>query len=95
MKASYYAIFEKTDEAVEVEFPDLKNCLTFGDTHQEALEMAEDVLKTWLETVEPEFIKPPSTMNMIKEHVKKHYSSKSKVKIIKIDVELELNEPEN
>jgi len=26
----YYAIFKKTNEAIEVEFPDLPDCLTFG-----------------------------------------------------------------
>jgi predicted RNase H-like HicB family nuclease len=26
----YYALFKKTDEAVEVEFPDLNGCFTFG-----------------------------------------------------------------
>jgi predicted RNase H-like HicB family nuclease len=56
----YYALFKKTDEAVEVEFPDLKGCFTFGNDWEEALENAEDALAAWLVNAEPEFIKEPS-----------------------------------
>lgn len=43
----YYALFKKTNEAVEVEFPDFKGCFTFGKDWEEALENAEDVLAAW------------------------------------------------
>jgi predicted RNase H-like HicB family nuclease len=33
-----------------VEFPDCPGCQTFGDTKKEALVMAADALKGWLET---------------------------------------------
>ena len=56
----YYALFKKTDEAVEVEFPDLKGCFTFGKDWEEALENAEDALAAWLVNAESEFIKEPS-----------------------------------
>jgi len=56
----YYALFKKTDEAVEVEFPDLNGCFTFGKDWEEALENAEDALAAWLVNAEPEFIKGPS-----------------------------------
>lgn len=56
----YYARFNKTDEAVEVEFPDLQGCYTFGKDWEEALENAEDVLGAWLANAEAEFIKEPS-----------------------------------
>lgn len=56
----YYAIFKKTDKAVEVEFPDLQGCFTFGSDWEEALENAEDALAAWLANAEPEFIKKPS-----------------------------------
>lgn len=56
----YYALFKKTDEAVEVEFPDLKGCFTFGKDWEEALENSEDALAAWLVNAEPEFIKEPS-----------------------------------
>lgn len=44
----YYAIFIQTDEAIEVEFPDLPGCVTFGETWEEAYENAVDVLAGWL-----------------------------------------------
>lgn len=56
----YYALFKKTDEAVEVEFPDLKGCLTFGKNWEEALENARDALAAWLVHAEAEFIRQPS-----------------------------------
>lgn len=56
----YYAIFKKTDEVIEVEFPDLQGCLTFGSDWEEALKNAEDVLAAWLVSAESEFIKQPS-----------------------------------
>ena len=56
----YYALFKKTDEAIEVEFPDLNGCFTFGKNWEEALENAEDVLAAWLVNAECEFIKEPS-----------------------------------
>ena len=56
----YYALFKKTDEAVEVEFPDLQGCFTFGSDWEEALENAEDALAAWLVNAEPDFIKEPS-----------------------------------
>ena len=56
----YYALFKKTDEAVEVEFPDLQGCFTFGSDWEEALENAKDVLAAWLVNAEPAFIKEPS-----------------------------------
>lgn len=56
----YYAIFKKTTEAVEVTFPDLHGCVTFGKDWEEALENAQDVLAAWLVNAESKFIKEPS-----------------------------------
>jgi predicted RNase H-like HicB family nuclease len=56
----YYAIFKKTNEAVEVSFPDLEGCVTFGSDWEEALQNAEDVLAAWLVNSESQFIKTPS-----------------------------------
>lgn len=43
-KYIYPAIFAKEDKGYSVVFPDLESCYTQGDTLEEALEMAEDVL---------------------------------------------------
>jgi len=43
-KYIYPAIFFNDEEGYLVSFPDLGNCYTRGDTLEEAMEMAEDVL---------------------------------------------------
>lgn len=56
----YYALFKTTPEAVEVEFPDLSGCVTFGSDWDEAVKNATDVLAAWLANAEEKFIKAPS-----------------------------------
>lgn len=56
----YYAIFTETEEAIEVEFPDLPGCVTFGGNWEEAYENAVDVLAGWLAHAEQQFVKEPS-----------------------------------
>ena len=57
----YYAVFKKTREAVELEFPDLPGCVPFGKDWDEALANAIDVLAAWLAHAEPQFISEPSS----------------------------------
>lgn len=57
----YYALFKETPKAIEVEFPDLAGCVTFGKDWDEAVENAIDVLGGWLAHAEAEFIKNPSS----------------------------------
>lgn len=66
MMEHYYALFKKAPEAIEVEFPDLQGCVTFGKTWEEALENAEDVLAKWLEYADVAFVKKPSTHDQLK-----------------------------
>lgn len=66
----YYAIFRKTLEAIEVEFPDLRGCVTFGRTRDEAIENATDVLAGWLANAESQFVKEPSTYETLKNKFK-------------------------
>lgn len=56
----YYALFKTTADAIEVEFPDLEGCVTFGKDWEEALENAEDALAGWLAHANSQFIKEPS-----------------------------------
>ncbi len=56
----YYALFKKTANAVEVEFPDLAGCVTFGKDWEDALIQAEDVLAAWLAHAKNAYIKKPS-----------------------------------
>lgn len=62
----YYALFKRTREAIEVEFPDLEGCVTFGKDWEEALEHAEDVLAAWLVNTERKFIRQPSRHEELK-----------------------------
>ena len=52
----YNAVFRKTPEAVEVEFPDLPGCVTFGQDWEEAIDNATDALAGWLAHARPEFV---------------------------------------
>lgn len=61
----YYALFKKTAEAVEVEFPDLAGCVTFGKNFEEALSNAEDVLAAWLANADTKFLKPASKHHVL------------------------------
>lgn len=65
----YYALFKKTSEAIEVEFPDLEGCVTCAKDWEEALAQASDVLAGWLAHAEPQFIKAPSKHHEL-EHLK-------------------------
>lgn len=57
----YYAIFKHNKDAIEVEFPDLLGCVTFGNDRDEAMENAIDVLAAWLANAETHFINEPSS----------------------------------
>jgi predicted RNase H-like HicB family nuclease len=48
MKYNYYAIIESENEGYNVRFPDLDGALTCGDTLEEAVYMAKDVLEGYL-----------------------------------------------
>ena len=62
----YYALFRKTFEAIEVKFPDLERCVTFGKDWEEAVGNAEDVLAVWLAHADNKFIKEPSKHKQLK-----------------------------
>jgi len=60
MKYAYPAIFTPEDGGYSVYFPDLEGCYTCGDTMEEALCMAEDVLAFTLFDYEKEGRKIPA-----------------------------------
>jgi len=62
----YFAVFKKTHEATEVEFPDLDGCVTFGKDYEEAYSNAVDALAGWMAYAEPRFIVEPSTYEQLK-----------------------------
>lgn len=62
----YYAVFRESPGVVEVEFPDLEGCVTFGENWEEAIENAADALAAWLAHAEPKFVKGPSSFEVLK-----------------------------
>lgn len=68
MKYVYPAIFTREDAGYSVNFPDLENCFTSGETLSEAMEMAADVLNFMLCSKEDEHaqIRTASDMEDIK-----------------------------
>ena len=68
-KYAYPAIFTKEAEGgYSVDFPDLEGCYTQGETVEDALEMAKDVLNLTLYGLEEDGkeIAPPSDIRSIK-----------------------------
>lgn len=59
----YPAIFEKEDKFVNVSFPDLPGCFTFGESMEEALRMAQDVLEGYLLVLEDDKDDIPAARN--------------------------------
>lgn len=69
MKYAYPAIFTKGEEGeIEVDFPDVKGCFTYGDDMPDAMEMAKDCLEMMLVHYEDEKlpIPPASDIKSIK-----------------------------
>lgn len=62
----YFAIFKKTDDATEVEFPDLEGCVTFGKDYDEAYSNAVDALAGWMAYADPKFVVEPSTYEQLR-----------------------------
>ena len=79
---TYPAIFHYADEGISVSFPDLQGCLTCGDTEQEALYMAKDVLYGWvyLCNQDNEELPNPSEVHTIK------LESDEKIKLITVEL---------
>lgn len=50
----YPAVFGYADDGISIRFPDLPGCISFGDTDEEALDMAQEVLGLWMQLIEKE-----------------------------------------
>ena len=66
----YYAIFNRGKDYLEVEFPELEGCVTFGNNYDEALENATDALAAWLANAEPQFIKESTSYRKLRKKYK-------------------------
>ena len=67
MKYAYPAVFTQEDAGYSVNFPDFESCYTSGETIEESLEMAEDVLCLTLYRMEEkgECVPKPSPVSSV------------------------------
>lgn len=75
MKTYFLAAFvPEEDGGFSVFFPDIHNCFTCGDTLEESMEMAEDVLATVLQSMAAENkpIPVPTSLESVKSKLKVH-----------------------
>ncbi|MGX7078669.1 type II toxin-antitoxin system HicB family antitoxin [Gemella parahaemolysans] len=63
MKYRYYSVFTQEKDYIDITFPDLKGCITFGDNLEQALHMSKEALEGYLLVLEDEkmSIPKPST----------------------------------
>lgn len=66
----YFAIFKNSKNAVEVEFPDLPGCVTFGKDLDDAIGNAIDVLAAWLANADAKFVHKPSSYKVLNKKLK-------------------------
>lgn len=69
----YYAIFNVADDGINVSFPDLPGCLTWGDSIEEALMMAKEALALFIDGEPVEALPPPRAMPQVVEPDEKAY----------------------
>lgn len=72
----YFAIFEEEGEGYNVTFPDIFGGVTCGDSFEDAVKMAEDLLKTMLIYANGQCFKPS-----VKEKLEKLFPNKKLVEI--------------
>lgn len=61
MKYIYPAIFQIDADGINVSFPDFESCYTYGDTMEDAMYMAEDVLCLTLYDLEESGLSAPKS----------------------------------
>lgn len=71
----YYGVFTKSQNTVEVEFPDIEGCYAFGFDLADAYNMAFDELFNHLPNTESGIVNNPSSY----EDIKEKYSSDNQV----------------
>ncbi len=76
----YPAIFDYANDGISIEFPDLPGCLSCADTDEEALDMAKEVLRLWLQNIEDNKEKIPKPTN------NKNISLEDNQKIVLIEI---------
>lgn len=68
------AIIKLSEESYEVNFPDIDNCFTFGDSLENALDSARDILELCLYDMEQDDIPIPNSSGIQDIHLDKNES---------------------
>lgn len=86
MKYRYYSVFTQEKDYIDVTFPDLKGCITFGDNLEQALYMSKDALEVYLLVLEDEKmdIPKPSTYQELQAKL----NDNQQLQLISVDTEL-------
>lgn len=86
MKYRYYSVFTQEKDYIDVTFPDLKGCITFGDNLEQALYMSKDALEVYLLVLEDEKmdIPKPSTYQELQAKL----NDNQQLQLIIVDTEL-------
>ena len=86
MKYMYYAIFTQEKDYIDITFPDLGGCISFGDNLEEALYMSKDALEGHLLTLEDlkMSIPKPSTYQELQTKL----NDNQQLQLISVDTEL-------
>ena len=86
MKYRYYSVFTQEKDYIDVTFPDLKGCITFGDNIEQALYMSKDALEVYLLVLEDEKmdIPKPSTYQELQAKL----NDNQQLQLISVDTEL-------
>jgi phage related protein len=86
MKYRYYSVFTQEKDYIDITFPDLKGCISFGNNLEEALYMSKDALEVYLLTLEDEKmnIPKPSTYQELQAKL----NDNQQLQLISVDTEL-------
>lgn len=93
MKYRYYSLFTQEKDYIDITFPDLKGCISFGNNLEEALYMSKDALEVYLLVLEDEKmdIPKPSTYQELQAKL----NDNQQLQLISVDTELIRRREEN
>ena len=93
MEYRYYSVFTQEKDYIDITFPDLKGCISFGNNLEEALYMSKDALEVYLLVLEDEKmdIPKPSTYQELQAKL----NDNQQLQLISVDTELIRRREEN
>ena len=93
MKYMYYAVFTQEKDYIDITFPDLKGCITFGDNLEEALYMSKDALEGYLLVLEDEKMSIPNPSTY--QELQANLNDNQQLQLINVDTDFIRRREEN